>query len=167
MKTHLSPFLHPPPFLPYCQLSFPLTLTPLHPSYLIYQHQGHTHLFNTFCFFPTAAYLSHTVTPSTHTPVNSPLLTSLLIGHPNREFTTIHHSLNAWANRSSCSKRELLSLIGTLSFAVKVVPAGRTFLRRMIDLSSSIISLDEVITLSETFMLDLRWLQEFATPWNG
>ena len=47
-----------------------------------------------------------------------------------------HHSLDTWATHSSCSKWELLSLIGTLSFADKVVPAGRTFLRSMIDLSS-------------------------------
>jgi hypothetical protein len=86
---------------------------------------------------------------------------------PPDKFQDIHHSLDIWATRSSCSKRELLSLIGTLSFADKVVPAGRTFLRSMIDLSSSVASLDEVIPLSEDFMLDLQWWQEFATPWNG
>ena len=86
---------------------------------------------------------------------------------PADKLQDIHHSLNAWATRSSCSKRELLSLIGTLSFAAKVVPTGRTFLRRMIDLSSSVASLDEVIPLSGDFMLDLQWWQEFATPWNG
>ena len=85
---------------------------------------------------------------------------------PNR-LKDIHQALGAWANSSSCSKRELLSLIGTLSFAAKVVPASRTFLRRMIDLSSSIGPLDEVITLSQPFRLDLQWWQEFATPWNG
>ena len=47
----------------------------------------------------------------------------------------IHTSLDQWSGRQHCAKSELLSLIGTLSFAAKVVPAGRTFLRRMIDLS--------------------------------
>ena len=86
---------------------------------------------------------------------------------PPDKLQDIHHSLDTWATRSSCSKRELLSLIGTLSFAAKVVPAGRTFLRRMIDLSTSVASLGEVIPLLVDFMLDLRWWQEFATPWNG
>ena len=43
-------------------------------------------------------------------------------------------ALNSWLERLSCSKRELLSLIGSLSFAAKIVPAGRTFFRRFIDL---------------------------------
>ena len=49
----------------------------------------------------------------------------------------------------------------------KVVPAGKTFLRRMIDLSSSVASLDEAIPISKDFMLDFQWSREFATPWNG
>jgi len=36
--------------------------------------------------------------------------------------------------RHTCTKRELLSLIGKLAFACKVVPPGRIFLRRLIDL---------------------------------
>ena len=40
-----------------------------------------------------------------------------------------------WESRVSCTKQELLSLIGTLSFAAKAVPAGLTFLRHAIDLS--------------------------------
>ena len=40
-----------------------------------------------------------------------------------------------WRGRKFCKKRELLSLIGQLQHACRVVRAGRTFLRRMIDLS--------------------------------
>ena len=86
---------------------------------------------------------------------------------PPDKLQDLHHSLQTWSTRSSCSKRELLSLIGTLSFAAKVVPAGRTFLRRMIDLSTSAASLDQVISLSQSFSLDLQWWREFATAWNG
>ena len=39
-------------------------------------------------------------------------------------------------SRHNCTKRELLSLIGNLSFSCKVLPAGRIFLRRLIDLST-------------------------------
>lgn len=86
---------------------------------------------------------------------------------PQDKLKDIHDALYTWSNRSSCSKRDLLSLIGTLSFAAKVVPAGRTFLRRMIDLSTSVSSLEEVIPLSQPFRLDLEWWHKFATPWNG
>ena len=44
--------------------------------------------------------------------------------------------LRSWVGKKHCQKRELLSLIGKLSHACKVVVAGRLFLRRMIDTSS-------------------------------
>ena len=47
-----------------------------------------------------------------------------------------------------CTKRELLSLIGKLSFCCKVLPAGRIFLRRIIDLSSTVTHLHHRISLT-------------------
>lgn len=44
------------------------------------------------------------------------------------------------------TKRRLLSLIGKLSFAAKAVPAGRLFLRRLIDLSCTARRLHHCIT---------------------
>ena len=46
--------------------------------------------------------------------------------------------LQSFSTRKKCTKRQLLSLIGKLSFACKVVPAGRFFLRRLIDLSMTV-----------------------------
>ena len=86
---------------------------------------------------------------------------------PPSKLQDIKSSLEAWSARQRCSKRELLSLIGTVSFAAKVVPAGRTFLRRMIDLSTSAAHLHDTITLDMGFRLDARWWQAFATPWSG
>ena len=86
---------------------------------------------------------------------------------PPDKLQDIHDAIRSWSSRTSCSKRDLLSLIGTLSFAAKVVPAGRTFLRRMIDLSTSASSLQQVISLSQPFRLDLQWWHKFVTPWNG
>ena len=37
-----------------------------------------------------------------------------------------------------CTKRELLSLIGKLSFSCKILPAGWIFLRRLIDLTKQL-----------------------------
>ena len=44
------------------------------------------------------------------------------------------HTLRRTLASCTCTKRTLLSLIGKLSFACKVVPPGRIFLRRLIDL---------------------------------
>ena len=79
--------------------------------------------------------------------------------------TSTHHWTCGWAAQST--KQELLSLIGTLSFAAKVVPAGRTFLRRMIDLSTTVDTLQAAVPFSEPFQLDLQWWRAFVTPWNG
>ena len=47
-------------------------------------------------------------------------------------------ALQSMIERYKCTKQQLLLPIGKLSFACKVVPAGRIFLCRMIDLSCSV-----------------------------
>ena len=54
----------------------------------------------------------------------------------------------SWGDESTCTKRELLSLMGHLSFAVKVVKPGRLFLQCLIDVSSSVTQLHHRIHLS-------------------
>ena len=66
-----------------------------------------------------------------------------------------------------CVKRELLSLIGKLSFACKVVPAGRIFLRRLIDLSMTVKHLHHHIRISRDAQLDLVWWYDFLPSWSG
>ena len=43
-----------------------------------------------------------------------------------------------WRGMKSCHKRDLLSIIGSVSHACKVVRAGRSFLRCLIDLSMTV-----------------------------
>ena len=57
---------------------------------------------------------------------------------------------------TTCSKRNLLSLIGKLSFACKVVPAGRIFLRRLLDLAHSVHHYDEAVHINEEALLDIE-----------
>ncbi len=44
--------------------------------------------------------------------------------------------INQWGAKTVCTKRDLLSLLGHLQHACKVVPTGRSFLRRMINTST-------------------------------
>ena len=69
--------------------------------------------------------------------------------------------------RKSCTKRELLSLIGQLQHACKVVRYGRAFLRRMITLSTSVRELHHHVRLNTSFRSDLQWWAVFLTQWNG
>ena len=64
-------------------------------------------------------------------------------------------------------KQELLSLIGKLSFACKVVPSGRILLQRLIDLSTSVEKLHHHLALTHKAKLDLKWWLEFLPQWSG
>lgn len=45
---------------------------------------------------------------------------------PEDKLVDLKCSLSAWSRRTVCTKRDLLSLIGSLAFAAKVVPPGRS-----------------------------------------
>ena len=64
-----------------------------------------------------------------------------------------------WHRR--CRKRELLFLIGKLSIACKVVPSGRIFLHRLIDLSTSVEKLHHPLPLMQEAKLDLKWWLDY------
>ena len=61
----------------------------------------------------------------------------------------------------------MLSLIGELAHAWKVVQAGRTFLRRLIDLAYSRTCLSHWIRINMDFKSNLLWWHSFLKRWNG
>ena len=75
--------------------------------------------------------------------------------------------INQWGAKTVCIKRDLLSLLGHLQHACKVVPAGRSFLRRMINTSTYVKELYHHIRLNREFRSDLRWWSLFLADWNG
>ena len=77
--------------------------------------------------------------------------------------TAIHSFLTV----RKCTKRQLLSLIGKLSFACKVVPGSRIFLRSLIDLSYSVTRLHHHICIINEARLDLQWWLNFLPGWSG
>ena len=56
----------------------------------------------------------------------------------NERKSLMLEELQLFVQCKKCTKRELLSLIGKLSFACKVVPAGHIFLHHLIDLSMTV-----------------------------
>ena len=69
--------------------------------------------------------------------------------------------------RHKCTKRELLSLIGKLSFSCKILPAGRIFLRRLIDLTTTVKQLHHHIRITTNACLDMQWWLDFLPSWSG
>ena len=64
---------------------------------------------------------------------------------PPQKLTSLQQEIQTWLTRSH--KRQLLSLIGKLSFAAKVILAGRLFLHRLIDFSTTVKPLNHHVTL--------------------
>ena len=76
-------------------------------------------------------------------------------------------AITALQGKHTCTKRQLLSLIGKLAFACKVVPPGRIFLRRLIDLSTTVGPLHHHVTLNNEARADLHWWCIFLPDWPG
>ena len=86
---------------------------------------------------------------------------------PADKLQDLKRLLRIWREKKACRKRELLSLLGILNHACKAVCAGRSFLRRLIDLSTSVKKLDHFIRLNANARSDIEWWYQFAQTWNG
>jgi hypothetical protein len=86
---------------------------------------------------------------------------------PEGKLQELKRLIASWMPRKSGEKRELLSLIGKLSHATKIIVPGRIFLRRMIDGAHRVKHLDHWVHLIQEFKSDLAWWQTFITSWNG
>ncbi|XP_055353021.1 uncharacterized protein LOC129598954 [Paramacrobiotus metropolitanus] len=86
---------------------------------------------------------------------------------PEEKLRDLLSEFQVFSNAKSMTKRDLLSLIGKLSWATKIIPAGRIFLRRMINLANSVRQLHYRISLNKEFRADLNWWLEFLPLWNG
>ena len=79
----------------------------------------------------------------------------------------ISQLVQEWLGKSDCTKRELLSIIGKLSFSARVVRAGNKFLRRLIQLSKKAKNLHNKLKLDAAAKADLRWWAMCLESHNG
>ena len=86
---------------------------------------------------------------------------------PDDKMSDLSDLLASFKVTRKITKRDLLSLIGKLSFASKIIPSGRTFIRRLIDLSTSVKKLSHHITLNHNAKQDINWWLSFLPSWNG
>ncbi len=86
---------------------------------------------------------------------------------PFEKLQRLSETVTEWQHKRSCTKKELLSLIGLLQHATRIVKPGRPFLRRMIDLSTTVRERHHHIPLRSGFKSDLQWWALFMGGWNG
>ena len=86
---------------------------------------------------------------------------------PQEKLDRIQRAVAEWLARKSAKKREILSLLGLLQHASKVVVPGRTFTRRMFNTAAKVRELDHYTRLNREFRSDLHWWDTFLSYWNG
>ena len=86
---------------------------------------------------------------------------------PSEKLHQLKDTLMWWRGLKACRKRDLLSLIGSLSHATKVIRAGRIFLHRLINLSMTATQMEHFIRLNVEAWLDIEWWFHYILPWNG
>ena len=72
-----------------------------------------------------------------------------------------------YLDKKECTKREMLSLCGSLSFATRVIPIAKSFMFRLFKVAHSKKNLDATVTISKTAKGDLVMWQHFLSHWNG
>ena len=82
---------------------------------------------------------------------------------PQDKLSSLLSDLRAFRPRHKCTKRELLSLIGRLAFAVNLIRADRIFLRRLIDASTTVTHLHHHLRITKPIRADLDWWLTFAS----
>ena len=66
-----------------------------------------------------------------------------------------------------CTKREALSLLGHFNFAARVIPLGRSFISRLLEVTRRAKELHHHVHLTTDCKEDLRMWHIFLRQWNG
>ena len=86
---------------------------------------------------------------------------------PQDKLSRISKQLTSWLGKRKATKREILSLVGSLQHASKVVRPGRTFTARMYSTAARVKELYHFTRLNKDFQSDLHWWYTFINNWNG
>ena len=93
--------------------------------------------------------------------------TSMEARLPEDKLTRLKNEVSQWINHTDARKREILSLVGSLKHATKVVRHGRAFVSRMYATAAKLRELHFHTRLNVEFRSDLCWWHTFLTDWNG
>ena len=86
---------------------------------------------------------------------------------PDEKLAELKSLVHKWTFKKRTSKRELLSFVGKLSWASRVVRGGRTFVRRLIDLSCKLKENHHRMWLNTEARADISWWQTGLELFHG
>ena len=88
------------------------------------------------------------------------------ISIPLEKLQKITHMCKSWTNKTTCTKNNLQSLLGSLLYVSKCVKPARVFLNRMLQVLRNRAH-KSIITLPPPLFIDLQWFKTFLTQYNG
>jgi hypothetical protein len=86
---------------------------------------------------------------------------------PQNKLDRIVEFLQSMLHKHSCTKRELLSLLGHLNFACRVIVPGRSFVSYLISLAYTVTELHHRVKLTAECRADINMWFLFLRDWNG
>ena len=86
---------------------------------------------------------------------------------PDDKLQRIRQELVTWMGKKKATKRQILSLVGLLQHATKVIRCGRSFVSRMYATAAKVKELHYSTWLNKEFRSDLLWWHTFMASWNG
>ena len=85
---------------------------------------------------------------------------------PEDKLSDIMKLLDLWTDKTSCTKREFQSLLGSLLYISKCVRYARFFLNRLLENLRTHAN-SKIITLDENSYKDIAWFKKFVQVFNG
>ncbi|XP_071060142.1 uncharacterized protein [Pseudochaenichthys georgianus] len=86
---------------------------------------------------------------------------------PTDKLQRIRDISKAFCEQQVITKQQLLSLLGHLNFAMRIIPQGRSFISRLLDTASAAENLHDHVFLDEGCRSDLRFWSLLLAHWNG
>ena len=86
---------------------------------------------------------------------------------PEDKLKKLREEVSQWLDCNHARKHEILSLVGSLQHATKVVRCGRAFVSRMYATAAKVKEMHFHTRLNLEFRSDLCWWHTFLTDWNG
>ena len=75
--------------------------------------------------------------------------------------------LHKYSKKTSCTKLAILSLLGHMSFASKVIVPGRSFLSYLLQLTKGVNNNHDIVYLNDDCKQDMKMWKKFLQHWNG
>nr|XP_033958140.1 uncharacterized protein LOC117460704 [Pseudochaenichthys georgianus] len=86
---------------------------------------------------------------------------------PIAKLQRIRDITKSYCEQQVITKQQLLSLLGDLNFAMRVIPQGRSFISRLLDAASAVTNLHDRVFLDEGCRSDLCFWSLLLAHWNG